>query len=60
MTGMLLGAFDNIVCDLGFTLQGQADDELPERMLGSMRLSRANIDTASVEVDWSARERSES
>jgi len=54
MTGMLLRAFDNIACDLGFTLQGQNDGELPERMLGCMRLSKANIDAASLEVDWSS------
>ncbi|KAI8473367.1 MAG: hypothetical protein J3K34DRAFT_411148, partial [Monoraphidium minutum] len=38
ITGMVRGATKSLVIDLGFVLEGQAEEELPEALLGAYRL----------------------
>lgn len=36
----------SLVLDLAFVLQAEAEDELPERVLGCLRLDHVNLDEA--------------
>ncbi|OQR82598.1 hypothetical protein ACHHYP_15750 [Achlya hypogyna] len=38
--------FGNMVVDFGFVLEGQEDDELPEQILGCVRLCKVDVKTA--------------
>jgi hypothetical protein len=40
--------FPNMIVDFGFVLEGQEDVELPERILGSVRLCRVDPNEAPV------------
>jgi len=42
----------NIVMDLSYVLQGEAEDELPERLIGSMRWHRVDLENAWKYNDW--------
>jgi hypothetical protein len=37
------GYAKNLVIDLCFLLEGQADDELPEQLIGGVRVSHCNL-----------------
>lgn len=52
VNGVILRGASGIVVDLGFTMEGQADDELPERMMGCVRFQ--NCDIGLVAVDKTA------
>jgi len=41
--GVVKGACKSVVIDLAFVVEGQEFEELPERILGVIRLSRVNI-----------------
>eukprot|EP00457_Paulinella_chromatophora_P002388 gb/GEZN01002392.1/.p1 GENE.gb/GEZN01002392.1/~~gb/GEZN01002392.1/.p1 ORF type:complete len:729 (-),score=113.56 gb/GEZN01002392.1/:136-2322(-) len=41
--GMVKSYASNLTIDLSFTLQGKQEDELPERLLGGLRLSGLNL-----------------
>ncbi|CAM9116959.1 unnamed protein product, partial [Chrysoparadoxa australica] len=45
-TGLAMTYAKNIVCDIGFTIQGESDGELPERLLGVVRIDRLNVANA--------------
>lgn len=46
LTGLLQQYARYLVIDLGFTLQGEEHDELPEQCLGTVRLSRLDLERA--------------
>lgn len=46
LTGMLQQYAKYLVIDLGFVLQGESETELPERCLGTVRLSRPDLSKA--------------
>ena len=43
VTGLALGYTKKMVIDLGFLLEGQFPDELPERLLGTVRFTRVDL-----------------
>ena len=45
-TGMVAGALKSLVFDIGIILEGQAKDELPERLLGTVRLRKVDLAAA--------------
>ena len=47
--GYLLSGMDKCDLDVGFVLEGIADDELPEVLLGSVRLTKLNLGQV---ADW--------
>ena len=64
---LVKGAATSLTIDLSFTLQGETPDELPESLIGGVRILRCNLD-ALMEVDdhekwlqdvWLAREERE-
>ncbi|WIA14192.1 hypothetical protein OEZ85_002731 [Tetradesmus obliquus] len=46
ITGMVRGATKSLVIDLGFVLEGQHSEELPEALLGAFRLNHLDCTTA--------------
>lgn len=46
ITGMVRGATRSLLIDLGFVLEGQAEEELPEALLGAYRLQYMDIGAA--------------
>jgi len=46
LTGLLQQYARYLVIDLGFTIQGESKDELPEQCLGTVRLSRPDLERA--------------
>eukprot|EP00878_Enallax_costatus_P035281 GHUV01039297.1.p1 GENE.GHUV01039297.1~~GHUV01039297.1.p1 ORF type:complete len:470 (+),score=179.62 GHUV01039297.1:235-1644(+) len=46
ITGMVRGATKSLVIDLGFILEGQRAEELPEALLGAFRLNHLDCTTA--------------
>jgi len=46
VTGLVRGATKSLVIDMGFVLEGTAPWELPEALLGTMRLNRLDISKA--------------
>ncbi|KAL0585190.1 hypothetical protein ABG067_005086 [Albugo candida] len=46
MTKLLLGCCDRLVVDLAFVIEGKTDDELPERVLGTVRLRNVTLSDA--------------
>lgn len=46
VTGLVLGYTKKLVIDLGFVIEGQTPDELPERLFGSVRLKHVDLDKA--------------
>ncbi|KAL6349695.1 hypothetical protein AAG906_041102 [Vitis piasezkii] len=42
------GAIPNLVVDMAFLVQGNAEDELPERLIGAVRVSRVDFSSAIV------------
>eukprot|EP00882_Tetradesmus_deserticola_P016640 GHRQ01017780.1.p1 GENE.GHRQ01017780.1~~GHRQ01017780.1.p1 ORF type:complete len:445 (+),score=238.81 GHRQ01017780.1:224-1558(+) len=46
ITGMVRGATKSLVIDLGFVLEGQRAEELPEALLGAFRLNHLDCTTA--------------
>lgn len=47
MTGLVRGAARSLVLDLGLTLEGHHVWELPETLLGAVRVSRLDLSAAS-------------
>jgi hypothetical protein len=47
VVGLVAGAAKSVVVDMGILLQGNAADELPESLLGTMRLVQLDLSTAS-------------
>jgi len=45
VVGLVMGATKSVVVDMGIVLQGHAADELPEALLGTVRLSRVDMAT---------------
>ena len=43
VVGMVQGATKSLVVDMGIVLEGHTNDELPERLLGSVRFSRVDM-----------------
>lgn len=41
--GMVIGYASSLAVDLAFILQGESEEELPERILGSLRLNRPAV-----------------
>lgn len=39
------GALTSLILDIGFTIEGKKDDELPERLLGCTRIQHVDLDT---------------
>lgn len=48
----MAGALRSLVFDIGIVLEGQRREELPERLLGSVRLNRVDL-AAAVPLDTS-------
>jgi hypothetical protein len=48
VVGMVKGYCKTLVIDLAFILQGNSEDELPERVLGVIRFSRVDIDNMAI------------
>ncbi|KAK8805734.1 hypothetical protein WA158_002390 [Blastocystis sp. Blastoise] len=46
MAKMMFGNSSSMVIDIGFLIQGDSSNELPERMIGSFRLVHVNINEA--------------
>ena len=46
VTGLVRGATRSLVIDLGLTLEGHHDWELPEELLGAVRVSRLDLGAA--------------
>lgn len=46
VTGLVLGYTKKLVIDMGFLIQAQLPDELPERLLGSVRLKHLDLSLA--------------
>lgn len=47
VVGLVMGVTKKVVVDMGIVLQGNVADELPERLLGTMRLQNIDLSTAS-------------
>jgi len=45
-------SLSKLVLDIGFVVQSEADDEMPETILGCGRLSNVNYDRDCTKVDW--------
>ena len=45
VVGLVMGATKSVVVDMGIVLEGHAGDELPEALLGTVRLSRVDMAT---------------
>ena len=43
MMGVVKGAAKDFVIDIGFLIESQEEDELPEMLLGTVRLSRYTV-----------------
>jgi hypothetical protein len=46
VVGLVMGATKAVVVDLAIVLQGNAADELPEALLGTVRLARVDMGAA--------------
>ncbi|CAI5719004.1 unnamed protein product [Hyaloperonospora brassicae] len=46
VVGLVSGYTKKLVIDMGFVLEGQSPDELPERLFGSVRLVHLDLDVA--------------
>jgi len=46
LVGLLKGYSTAFAIDLGFCIQGNCEDELPERILGNARVTRPDLNTA--------------
>jgi hypothetical protein len=46
VVGLAMGYSKNIVVDMGFCLQGNEDDELPEVLMGAFRCIHVDAATA--------------
>ena len=44
LTGLIMASMRQLTIDLAFTLEGRSEDELPEQIIGTIRLS--NVDLA--------------
>ena len=53
ITGMVRGATKSLVIDLAFVLEGQAAHELPEVLLGAVRLHHMDIGAGAKRIDVS-------
>ncbi len=47
--GVFFKGASSIVTDLAFTLEGQADDELPERIMACLRFHNTEFDQVAVD-----------
>ncbi len=47
--GVFFKGAASIVTDLGFTLEGQAEDELPERIMACLRFHNCEFDQVAVD-----------
>ena len=43
VVGLVMGATKSVVVDMGIVLEGHSHDELPEALLGTVRLSRVDM-----------------
>eukprot|EP00471_Norrisiella_sphaerica_P007643 CAMPEP_0184493300 /NCGR_PEP_ID=MMETSP0113_2-20130426/25631_1 /TAXON_ID=91329 /ORGANISM="Norrisiella sphaerica, Strain BC52" /LENGTH=379 /DNA_ID=CAMNT_0026878511 /DNA_START=170 /DNA_END=1309 /DNA_ORIENTATION=+ len=48
----LKGSLNKLIVDVGFVVQSEKDDEMPETLLGGGRLSHINYENDCVPVDW--------
>lgn len=48
----VVGKADVVTVDLGFVIEARADEHLPERMLGVVRLHHLNMKTAPTHSGW--------
>jgi hypothetical protein len=46
VTGYAMGYAKNLIVDMGFVIQGQTRDELPERIFGAVRLQHVDMTAA--------------
>ncbi|EFN56180.1 hypothetical protein CHLNCDRAFT_17328, partial [Chlorella variabilis] len=46
VTSLVVGAITSLVVDLAPLVEGQAEDELPERLIGSVRFEHLDLKTA--------------
>lgn len=45
ISGVAASASTSLVFDMGWTIEGREEDELPERLLGAVRLNRVNLES---------------
>lgn len=55
VTSLVVGAITSLVVDLAPLVEGQAEDELPERLIGSVRFEHLDLKTAAYLDDESGR-----
>ena len=48
----VVGKADVVAVDIGFVIEGQVDEHLPEQMLGLVRLHRLNMQMAPTHSQW--------
>lgn len=48
ISGVTANASSSLIFDMGWTIEGRAEDELPERLLGTVRLTRVNLEAPPV------------
>ncbi|GKB82391.1 enhanced disease resistance 2-like protein, partial [Tanacetum coccineum] len=46
--GLVVGAITSLVVDMAFLVQGNTTDELPERLIGAVRVSHLELSSAIV------------
>ena len=55
VTNLVAGATKSLTIDLGVLVEGQAVGELPEQLLGTMRLEKVDLKTAAYLAESSGR-----
>ena len=50
--GLIIGALQQVVIDMAFVFQGTTPEELPERVWGTWRASRLDLEHASIPPPW--------
>lgn len=47
ITNVVCGATKSLTLDMGVLIEGQSPEQLPEQLIGTVRLDRLNLKTAS-------------
>jgi hypothetical protein len=50
VSGLILRGASSVSVDMGFLLEGQAADELPERMMACLRMTACDIQHVAVDI----------
>ena len=50
VSGLILRGASSVSVDMGFLLEGQADEELPERMMACVRMTACDIQHVAVDL----------